>query len=189
MSDKTTSTFGHEFKRLIEEFETSGHLEETAKEKGLAVLNLLRDIVRLRLKHFPKETIPVDDDREFAEWLSRLNDPNPEHATLEAFLKRIGRDPSAAIAYLERKTEIVSARQSVRGGKERPRSQDIFFHIIQDYLDENPSATQGEVLQYLKESDGIILLDGSYRHVSTELEVTDRALKHRIYRAKKKIKS
>lgn len=124
MSDGTTSAFGLEFKRLIEEFETSGHLEETAKEKGLAVLNLLRDLARLRLKHFPDETIPVDDDREFAEWLGRLSDPNPELATLEAFLKRIGRDPSAAIAYLERKTEIVSARQSVCGRKERARSKD-----------------------------------------------------------------
>lgn len=189
MTDETKSVFRAEFERIIAEFELPGHPGETDEEQGLAVLNLLRDLTRLRMKYFPEERIPVHDDRKFAEWLGNWMDPDPELATFEAILNRIGRDPSSSIAYLTSKVELESQRQSERGQKERPGSQDPFFHIIRDYIEENPDATQDAVVQYLKDSDDIIIANGEYRHVPTGKEVMETALKDRIYRAKKRLNS
>lgn len=178
------------FSELQKELEASYQPQfdkaQSEEQHGKVLLKFVLE--RERLRNGISEPGP-DRDRCDRETLKRLANPDalgPEHSMREAVFRRLARDPAEGVAYFDLAKAQTSAQQSARAKKPRLASRDSITRAIEEILEESPHMTASEIGRALKAYDGIIFVDGEYRHTFDASVMRESSLRSRVSDAKKR---
>lgn len=175
-----------EIEALVRACEREEKPGETDEERGKALLDFV--LKRRRLQY----RITDDDPRRTAFDAATIRgfiDPDelePTHSITEAFLRRLQKNPTEAVAYLTRHLDARNAAQSARAKKERTR--DIFTHLIEDIVEDQPNIRAKEVERQLCARDDVQEDQGQLRYLNDPATMRLSNLPSRVSDAKKRLK-
>ena len=192
MSDQTNNEqVINKINILMEELEKFADKEEPIEIIAPAVFDFILKRERIR-----RDTIaagPRRDavDDETVKTLRNAQLQDAKFVELEAIFRRLGHNPVDAAQYWKRliiqKQKDLSAKQTIRAQKLRPRSLSPLSKLIDEIVLNNIKITENELLHELKRHDGIIEVDGELRDTINTDTLKIKNLKHRLHRAKKRI--
>ena len=155
-------------KHLTEKFLQDARFGETDEELGSALLDFILQSERLR--HGVKVSGPeqVEVDRQTLERLHSQTELGPEYTFAESVFKRLAKDPASAMRYFQESTDRLSAVQTERAKKNRPRSYGSITKLINDIVDLEPGISANAVRRELATIVGIVIADGEIRNKQDE---------------------
>lgn len=186
-------------------YTATGWLEEFIANPALSDGH--RALIREFMAKPAEEELSGDDVLRFVlEWVRELNGQGNsaaiDSATLatlkgahlpwnlalqEALLRRLAKDPEEALRYITEKVEALSAINTANAQKERPSLRDLWSNHIDECLDDNPNAELAEVVDYIREADGVEMRGDEFHHVGHEAEpITREKIRKRLAEAKKR---
>jgi hypothetical protein len=136
---------------LAEEFIRSAPAWETDEELAEAFLDFI--LQRERLRRGVPNLGPERDvvDGQTLDQLANGIALGPEHQFAEAFFKRLAKDAGESVRYYRAHIEALSAKQSVRGKRERPRGRSELGKALRDIAEEHPNLSAAQVGRKLEE--------------------------------------
>lgn len=173
--------------KLVEDFVAQSRPDETAADVGFALLDLIFERERLRLR------MQADDPRlpslvlkTFAK-LRTSDVLGPQFSVAEATFRRLADDPHKAMEYLQQYVAQRSAAQSARASKPRGKRHDSVTEAIRLMVEENPRISAKAVLRELAAMDGFLFIDDEIR-VEGERPVKIANIPSRVSDAKKSLR-
>ena len=176
--------------RLEKEFIEGGNDKETPESIGQAFLEFILE--RERIRRGVTEKGPRRDtiDYETLQTLKNAQLDEPKHMFSQVVLQRFARDPADAVAYFMRviheKAVELSKQQQKRAKKPRRGSLSPISKLIDEIVTDNPRIAANGLRHELKEHDGIIEINDELRDTVNTDSIKIKALKDRLYRAKKR---
>ena len=143
-----------------------------------------------RMRHNCLETGAVRDEID-RQTLSKLANPlelGPELSRDEGIFRRLAVDPAAASRYWDQSHKQLSAAQSERASKPRPKSKDKITGEIEEILSVNSKLSAKEVGQALETCGEIKVIEDEYRHYDDASTLKVSNLPNRVTDAKKRLK-
>jgi hypothetical protein len=151
-------------KHLTEKFLREAATAETDEELGNAWLDF--SLQSERLRHGVKVSGPeqAEVDRQTLERLHSQTELGPEYTFAESVFKRLAKDPASAMRYFQESRDRLSAVQTERSQKNRPRSYGSITKLINDIVDLEPDISTRAVRRELSRIDGIVIADEEIRN-------------------------
>ena len=183
---------GHSLKeqqeRLSEHFDLLRLKATSDTERGEIMKAFVLNIERIRHNCVKSGAERDEIDRRT---LAKLANPlalGPEFCRDEGLFRRLAVDPAAASRYWDQSHEQLSAAQSERASKPRPKSKDKITEEIEGILSINPKLSAKEVGRALEICDEITLIEEEYRHCEDASTLKVCNLPNRVTDAKKRLK-
>ena len=181
-----------EIQALSDVFEHGTKKLDTDEEFGTAFLEFI--LGRERIRRGVKAPGPDQNvvDCETLEVLKNAQLDDPKFAEAEATFRRLGVNPTKAMAYFWRsqtqKTKIVSERMSKVATNTRPKGQNPFAKLIDPIVAENTNITRNQLLQRLKKHEDLSVLDGKILCNDPHDEMSVGSLSQALSRSKARIR-
>lgn len=176
------------FDELCREFKRAGVPGETNAQLGAALLELILQRERRRYRvDYPSSEQAAVDRQTFAR-LSDQMELGSEFAREEAVFRRLAKDPSEAMRYLEEATADESAAQSQRAKVPRKGSHDSLTRLIDEIMEVDPDRSTDDVLEELHRTPGVQVTADEIRNDQDAASMPRTGFKHRVSRARKRFR-
>ena len=174
--------------RLAEQFEQLRLTATSDTERGKIIKNFVLELERMR--HNCVEA-GAKRDKIDQRTLTKLANPlelGPEFCREEGIFRRLAADPASASGYWDQSHKQLSAAQSDRASKPRPKSKDKITDEIEEVLSGNPKLSAKAVGQALETCGKITLIEEEYHHSEDASRLKVSNLRSRVTDAKKRLK-
>ena len=187
MNDIELKKFEAEKTRIIQHWETLGSENESEYEQGTALQKLICELTDLRSRYQRASYVAAGHDDTILEQLQNLEMLEPEHAIFEGCMRRLRQKPAEAVRYISNHVKVRSRMQSKRASKQRPQRHDSITCLINELVNDQPSASSKAIGRELACLPNIQLHDGLFRNMDDHTEMKESALPARVTRAKKRL--
>ena len=157
-------------------------------ERGEIMKDFVLKLERIRHNCFEAGAERDEIDRRSLAKLANPLELGPEFCRDEGIFRRLAVDPAAASRYWDQSHKQLSAAQSKRASKPRPKRKDKITEEIEEILSVNPKLSTKGVGQALEICDEITMIEEEYRHSEDASTLKVSNLSNRVTDAKKRLK-